>query len=79
MATVLWDTDGFIHMDFLEPGTTINSECYIGTLKHFERLRRVWKHKKNILLQHDHARPHTSRTIMEVIEKLVLTIVPHPP
>jgi len=26
MATVFWDTDGVIHMDFLEHGTTINSQ-----------------------------------------------------
>jgi hypothetical protein len=35
MATVFWDSNGVIHMDFLEPGTTINSEHYIAlkTLK----------------------------------------------
>jgi Transposase. len=26
MATVFWDTAGFIHMDFLEHGTTFNSQ-----------------------------------------------------
>jgi histone-lysine N-methyltransferase SETMAR len=80
MATVFWDVDGVIHMEFLEPGTTINPERYIATVKTLtQRLRRVRKHKKNILLQHYNARPHTSRTTMEEIEKLDLTILPHPP
>jgi hypothetical protein len=47
-----WDTGGVNHMDFLEGGTTISSECYIPatlrTLK--QQLRKVLKHK-NILPQ----------------------------
>jgi hypothetical protein len=69
-------------MDFLEIGTTINSEHYIDivTLKPLkQRLRWVWKHKKNILLQHDNAGPHTSRTTMEVTEKVDCAILPHLP
>jgi hypothetical protein len=57
-----WDADGVIHVDFLEPGTTTNPECYIATFKTSkQRLRRnVWKYKRNILLQHDNTRPDTS-------------------
>jgi hypothetical protein len=59
MVTVFWGADGFIHIDFLEPGITNNSDRYIRTLKHLKwRLKMVWKHK-NILLQHDNTRPHT--------------------
>jgi hypothetical protein len=36
MVTVFWDADAVIHMDFFDPGTTINSECYIATLKSSE-------------------------------------------
>jgi hypothetical protein len=80
MAAVFRDVYHLIHMDFLEPGTTINSERYIGTLKHLkQQLRSIWKHKKNILLQHDKARPHTSQATVEANEKFDLTIVPHPP
>jgi hypothetical protein len=42
-------------------------------------LRRARKHKKNMLLQPDDARPHTLQTIMEATEKLDLSILPHPP
>jgi histone-lysine N-methyltransferase SETMAR len=80
MATVFWDADDFIYTDLLEPGTTINSECYTGTLKGLkQQFRRFWKQKKNILLQHDNARPHTSQATVEAIEKLDLTIISHPP
>jgi hypothetical protein len=65
-------------MDLLENGTIINSECYNGTtLK--KQFRRVQKHKKNILLQHDNVRPHTSRTTMEATEKVGFTILLHLP
>jgi hypothetical protein len=43
-----------------------------ATLQH----SKVQKHKKNILLQYDIARPYIT---MEAIEKLDLTILPHSP
>jgi len=60
-------------MVIIEPGTTIKSEHYTATLKALKQLGRVWMHK-NILLQHDNARPYTLQTTMEAVEKLDLTI-----
>jgi hypothetical protein len=78
MTTVVWDAYDVIDMDFFEPGTTINSERYTEMLVTLKRLlRRIRKHKKNILLQNDNARSHISRAIMEAIENLDLTILPH--
>jgi hypothetical protein len=80
MAAVFWDTEGVIYMDILEPGTTINSECYIATLKTLKQwLWGVWKHKKNILLQHDSTTSHISQTTMKAIAKFNATILPHSP
>lgn len=80
MATVVWDAYGVIDMDFLEPGTTINSEHLAEMLKTLkQRLRRIRKHKKNILLQNDYASPHILRAIVEAIENLDLTILSHSP
>jgi hypothetical protein len=42
-----------------------------------QRLRRVWKHKKNILLGYDNASPHTSQTTTKPTEMLDLTILNH--
>jgi hypothetical protein len=44
-----------------------------------DKLRWVRKHKSNILLQHDKARPHTLSATMETIGTLNLNILPHPP
>jgi len=65
--------DGVIDMAIIEPETTINSEHYIATLRTLKQLGRVWMHK-NILLQHDNARPYTLQTTMEAVERLALTV-----
>ena len=47
LMTVFWDCDGLIHMEFLEQGSTINSERYIETLRKLRaRLSRVRPGKK---------------------------------
>ena len=62
MATVFWDIEGVILVDFMPKGTTITSDVYIDTLRKLKaRLRRVRSHldMSKVLLQHDNARPHT--------------------
>jgi hypothetical protein len=34
MLTVFWNSEGVVLTDFLEKGATVNSECYIITLKY---------------------------------------------
>jgi hypothetical protein len=62
MCTVLWDRWDVILLDFLEPGETVNSECYKATLTKLKaRISRVRPEKqKTFRLQHDNARLHTS-------------------
>jgi len=43
MATVFWDREGVLLVDFLERGSTVNSERYCETLK---KLRRAIKNKR---------------------------------
>lgn len=81
MATVFWDQEGVILVDFMPKGTTINSEAYILTLTKLKiRLRRCRPHlsESNVLLQHDNARPHTSFRTREQISKWGWTTLPHP-
>jgi len=59
------------------PSTQSTTNATLISLKQW--LRRGRKHKKNILPQHDNARPHTSWTTTEATEKLPLTILQHPP
>lgn len=82
MATVFWDKDGIILIDWLEPGTTINSESYVTTLRSLRRAiqrKRPGKWAKGVLLQHDNARPHTSRATTTAINELGFQVLPHPP
>ena len=82
MATVFWDTQGVLLVDFLPNGQTINGNRYILTL---ERLKRAVRRKRlglqdnQILLQHDNARPHAALRTQEAIQKLGWTTLPHPP
>ena len=69
-ATVFWDVQGFILVDFMPKGGTINSEAYIETLQKLKaRIKRVRPNLKmsKVFLQHDNARPHTSIRTREAI------------
>ena len=82
MATVFWDIEGVILVDFMPKGTTINSDAYIDTLRKLKaKLRRVRPHldMSKVLLQHDNAKPHTSLKTREVIASFGWTTVTHPP
>jgi hypothetical protein len=62
MATVFWDSQGVILIDFLEAGVTVNSDIYIATLQRLKqaiRKKRLGKDVHSIQLHHDNARPHT--------------------
>ena len=73
--------EGIVHIEFLEQGTTINSERYVSTLRALKgRLRRVRQDKvKDIVIQHDNAWPHTSRQTQCELQRLELPTIPHPP
>ena len=78
LSTIFWDMKGVVHMEFLKQGHTVNSEKFIltlGTLK--ARLRRV-RSGRDSILQHDNARPHTSRQTQDALAQLKLPALPHP-
>ena len=81
LATIFWDMEGIIHIEFMEQGTTIDSEIYVSTLPALKgRLRRVRQDKvKDVVIQHDNARPHTSRQTQCALQQLELPTIPHPP
>ena len=81
LLTMLWDMEGIVHIEFLEQGTTINSERYVSTLRALKgRLRRVRQDKvKDVVIQHYNARPHTSRQTQCALQQLELPTIPHPP
>jgi len=82
MITVFWGIDGVILVDVMARGETINSDAYIRTLQKLkQRYRRVRPNRNpgDMLIQHDHARLHTSLRTQEAIAKFGSTVLPHPP
>lgn len=80
LLTVFWDAHRVYVTDFLERGATVNSSQYIQTLKHLRRrVCRVRGSLEPIILQHDNARPHTSRATAEALRNLKFEPIPHPP
>jgi histone-lysine N-methyltransferase SETMAR len=82
MATVFWDKEGILLIEWLPRGATINSEYYIQVLKKLRdaiKTQRRGKLSRGILLQHDNARPHTSQATMAAISDLGFEVLPHPP
>ncbi|GFY02838.1 histone-lysine N-methyltransferase SETMAR [Trichonephila clavipes] len=69
-------------VDFMSQRTTINSGAYCATLR---KLRRILQNKrrgrlsKDVLLLHDNARSHTSRTTQELIESSGWEVLDHVP
>jgi len=64
MATVFWDRQGVLLVDFMPRNTTINAEAYCATLRRLRKAiqnRRRGKHSRGIVLINDNARPHTAR------------------
>ncbi|GFO12143.1 histone-lysine N-methyltransferase SETMAR [Plakobranchus ocellatus] len=64
------------HMEFLEQGQTVYSELYISTPPVLKL--RLIRRDKDSILQHDNARPHTSRQTQDALKQLELTTLPHP-
>ena len=78
LLTIFWDIKGVVHMEFLKQGHTVNSEKYISTLRTLKvRLRRV-RSRRDSILQHDMALPHTSRQTQDALAQLKLSALPHP-
>jgi len=69
MASIFWDSEGSLLVEFLQRGATFTSEWYVQTLKKLKQwIWRVWlKRKMNQVLVHDITRPHTSLHTREAV------------
>lgn len=82
MATVFWDKEGILLIEWLPRGATINSNYYIQVLQKLReaiKTGRRGKLTRGVLLQQDNARPHTSQATMAAISDLGFEVLPHPP
>ena len=82
MASVFWDYQGVILIEYLQKGHTVTGQHYSGQLK---RLREAIKEKRpgkltrGILFHQDNAPAHTSVVAMATIHDCRFELVPHPP
>ena len=82
MASVFWDKDGLLLIDYLPPHTTITDKYYSDLLV---QLREAIKKKRRRKLAHgviflqDNAPVHTSRVAQATLRDCGFQLVPHPP
>ena len=81
MATVFWDAQGVIMLDFLAKKSTLTVAYYANLLDQLRtviREKRRGKLSKGILLQQDNARDHTCKIAMDAVEWNGYELIPHP-
>ena len=81
MATVFWDPQGVIMLDFLVKKSTITVAYYANLLDQLRTLiceKRWGKLSKGILFQQDNARVHTCKIAMDAVERNRYELIPHP-
>ena len=82
LASVFWDVQGILSIDYLEKGRTINSKYYIALLVCLKKeIAKKWpqRKKKNVLFQQDNALCHKSIATMAKLHALHFKLLPHPP
>ena len=83
MASVFWDRQGVLLVDFMSRNTTINADAYRATLRHLRKAiqnRRRGKLSRGIVLMHDNACPHTARQTQTLLhEAFHWDTFDHPP
>jgi len=82
MATVFWDSQEIILIDYLEKGTTITGAYYSSLLNRLktelQEKRPRLAHKK-VLFHHDNAPAHTSAIVVAKLMEIGFQLVSHPP
>ncbi|XP_063386186.1 histone-lysine N-methyltransferase SETMAR-like [Cydia fagiglandana] len=82
MATVFWDIEGILMIDYLPKRTTMNAEYYSNLLRQLRdaiKEKRRGKLSKGTLMLHDNAPVHTARTTQLVMKELGFGTIDHPP
>jgi histone-lysine N-methyltransferase SETMAR len=82
VASIFWDSQGIIMIDYLEQGRTINGTYYADELTRLRQeiaCKRRGKLTQGVLLMHDNAPAHTSQVAMAVATDCGFEILPNPP
>uniref|UniRef100_A0A5S6QFH1 HTH_48 domain-containing protein n=1 Tax=Trichuris muris TaxID=70415 RepID=A0A5S6QFH1_TRIMR len=82
LATIFWDADGILLIDYMQHGATITGTYYANLL---HQLRDAIKEKhrgklsRKVLLLHDNAPAHRSKVSLAAIQKCGFGQINHPP
>lgn len=82
MATVFWDCDGILLIDYLAKGSTINAVYYAELLRKVRQAiveKRRGKLSKGILFLQDNAPVHTARVAKLALKETGFEEIDHPP
>ena len=82
MATVFWDSEGVVLVDFLEGKKTVTGAYYVEVLRKLRGKlaeKRPGKLHREICFHHDNAPAHSSRIIRNVLREFPWKLLPHLP
>ena len=82
MATVFWDSEKVVLVDFLEGKKTVTGAYYLevlGKLRAKLAKKRPGKLHRGILFHHDNAPAHSSRIVRDVLREFRWESLPHSP
>jgi len=78
LASIFWDQNGILLIDYLPKGQTINAEYYSSLLVHLKEKRRG-KVTKGVLFLHDNAPAHRALATQKKPAYLGYQCLDHPP
>ena len=82
LASIFWDQDGILLIDYLPKGQTINAECYsslLVQLKGILKEKRRGKVTKEVLFFHDNTPAHRALATQKKLAYLGFQCLDHPP
>ena len=82
MASVFWDKEGIIMIDYLQKGKTINADYYtslLDQLKQKLKEKRRGKLSKGVLFLQDNASSHKAHRTMQKFDQIGFELLHHPP
>lgn len=82
MATIFWDWEGILFIDYLEKGKTVNGTYYAAILKKLRvaiREKRRGKLASEVLLHHDNAPAHSSKVGVAALGECGFEPIRYPP
>ena len=82
MASVFWDSEGIIMIDYLAKGETVTSEYYVRLLNKLRaeiKSKRRGKLQKTVLFLQDNAPVHKAARSLAAIRENGFEVLEHPP